>query len=202
MSSENDIFNVEKYELGYNNNTSKYEYHSCVFTNDGEKYIGSCGDNTYRIIDIDNSIEESVVESPLYGTGIIDHTHNSDVILSTFDTKGYLNAVGIVSLKTSEILRIFYGHSDDIISLHQNNMSDTFVTSGYDNRVILWDPRSNNPTTSILDTPNPSVSCFSANGLSILAVYKHNIAFFELKTFPLVCIVFYNLRKLTDDRIL
>ncbi|EDR22485.1 WD repeat-containing protein 82-B, putative [Entamoeba dispar SAW760] len=183
--TDNKIEEIERYKKSFVYSESEYEYVSSAFSYDGEIFVTSGGDNTYRIHSLSNPKEPTILKSQLFGSGMIKYTHHPHVILTSFNNRGILNSLGLLCFDTKEFVRVFHGHTDEIISIDHNNSSDMFLSTSLDSHVMLWDPRANNPCTSnIFFGKIFPVACFNNEGTKVVVIEENNGHVFDLKKFP------------------
>ncbi|ELP86091.1 WD repeat-containing protein, putative [Entamoeba invadens IP1] len=187
---------VEKYvqSFEYVLPEPRYEIRSSAFSYDGEVFVTSSGDNTYRVHTLTNPDRPSLLKSTAYGSGLIKYTHHPHVVLTTFSNKNLLNSVGQLCFETKEFIHIFHGHTDEILGIDQNNIDDTFISSGFDSRVLQWDTRCPDlPNSDVFFTGFKPIVSFSNDGTSIFVVLGNTLNVFDRRRLSLQQTSFFNL---------
>lgn len=175
---------VELYTRTFVYKESKYETISSDFSYDGEVYCTSSADNTYRIFSVDNPHNPTIFNSEQYGTGLIKFTHHPNVIFTSFNNRGILNSMGLLCFEKKSFIRLFNGHTDEIISIDQNNSSDMMMSTSLDDHLILWDPRFHNPCCSNTLYTNSPIGCFSGDGTKVIVQSDNKLNVFDLRKYP------------------
>ena len=171
---------IEDYKLDYSYTQTEYEYISSAFSKNGETFVTSNGDNIYRLHKIENPETVHEIKSPDYGCGMIKSTHNQYVYLTTFNTRGILNSLGLFSFYTKSFLNVYHGHTDQIVSIDFSNTNDTFISTARDGTLIYWSHDSVKPV-SVLSFPSIPYACFNNDGSKIIAFAQNMIYIFDTR---------------------
>ena len=174
---------IENYrkDFSYKDDKSLYEYKSSTFSNNGELFVTSCGDNCYRIHPVRTPERIIKLRSQEYGTGLIKSTHHQNVILTSFNTRGIINSLGILSFDTKNFLSTFHGHTDEIVSIDFNNIDDTFMSTSRDYSFMLWSQNQKQHLFKTYFTSCTPYACFNADGTKILLAEYDRIHVLDIK---------------------
>lgn len=171
---------IEQYQPDFTYKETEYEYVSSTFSKNGEIFISSNSDNVYRLHRLEKPEEMYPVKSPDYGCGLIKATHHPHVILSSFNTRGILNSLGLLSFHTKTFLRMFHGHTDEIVSIDFSNTDDTFISTSRDGKLMFWTHDQSKPLASIGFNRKP-IACFNNDGSKIIVSEANMIYIFDTR---------------------
>jgi len=90
--------------------------------------------------------------------------------------------INLVDLEKGNLVRNFIGHSSYVHSCKLNNVSNILVSASADNKVFIWDIRTNKAIFEILAHPEPltSIDISSDNSLVATSSYDGFVRIWDL----------------------
>ncbi|ODV77502.1 member of Set1p complex, histone methyl transferase [Suhomyces tanzawaensis NRRL Y-17324] len=153
--------------------TKRFDYHdkasitSLDFDDSGQYLISAGIDKSVQLYDVHKGTHSKDIKSQKYGAHLARFTHNALQYLhaSTPTEKAEVDhAIRFSDLSNNQYLRYFKGHKGQVTSIEVNPLENTFLSTGYDHTVKMWDLKSSAPIGN-LDIGMESVLAYDPQGL-------------------------------------
>ncbi|WVO13037.1 hypothetical protein L204_100646 [Cryptococcus depauperatus] len=165
------------------NGTMKHSVTSLCFEDAGDRVITAGDDDQFVLWDARKGKKLKTFYSKKYGIDHICPTHKSGTILHA-STKGDDHAVRYHSMHDNKYLAYFKGHTARVRRIHMSPIDDTFVTSGDDGTVRLWDLRANACKGLVQDLGGSAIVAMDNTGMvfAVACSATQTIMMFASKT--------------------
>lgn len=183
----------------------KFSYHdsasitSLDFDDSGQYLLSAGVDKTIQLYDCYKGTRYKEIQSQKYGAHLARFSHNdlNCLYASTpaADSPDADHSIRYLSLKTKTYLRYFRGHSDQVVSLEVNPVSEMFMSSSVDHTAKLWDLRTLSPTGNV-EVGQKSLVAYDPHGI-VFAIARPpvesdqgSVALYDLAHFergPFIC---------------
>lgn len=115
-------------------------YTSVDFDDGGEFLLLSRTDDTIQLYNTKAGAHAKELKSQKYGSALARFTHHSTSII--YASTKIDDGIRYLSMHDNNFIRYFKGHTGRVTSLSLNPSNDSFMSTGMDNTVKLWDVRS------------------------------------------------------------
>lgn len=166
----------------FNKSSTKAHITSLDFDDSGDLLISAAQDETLQVYNCREGKHEKTLFSKKYGCHLARFSHRQTNVVYASTKEN--DTLRFLSLHDNSFIRYFKGHERRVVSLEVNPASDTFLSTGKDNTVRLWDLNSPN-CQGLLHIPAPSLASFDPTG-SIFCVASHgtgSVMLYDLRNF-------------------
>jgi len=172
------ICNMQVAKL-YNDNTEQIT--NINYSMDGESVITSSRDDQIIIYDCEKGTKQRVLQSKKYGVDLIHFTQNKENAVHASTKEN--DVIRLMSLVENRYIHYFTGHNRRVVSISMNPCDDTFLSSGHDNSIRLWDVRSNH-CQGFMKLGGRPVASFDPEGIIFAAgIGSESVSLYDLRSF-------------------